>query len=366
MSPCELHPSKERLAVSVQPTHEQATHEKMKLVNICFLSLAIFVGYSVTQEETAEDLAKFKEFKKRHKKTYNGALERVHFKRWKKRRAVIDDHNNQNRPFLLGENIYSDLSEEEWDTYLLGVKIPKEFVNTEEVVVPPESAVQSVGNRQTLPSLDLRNHTCMPPVKIQSPCGGCWAFIATAAVEFQTCIANNGTKTPLLLSEQQLIDCSSSYGTKGCSGGFYSQAWDYLMAIGGQASNATYPYKAAVGNCSFVKDVTPTVGKISRYSFLAKNETAILTAVQKGPIAVSIVTNSNFTLYKSGIFDDDTCKNGTVNHGVLIVGYGRTNSTDYWIVRNSWGTSWGMSGYIFMKRNVNICRIAEYAFLATI
>lgn len=63
MSPCELHPSKERFVVSVQPTHEQATHDKMKLVNICFLSLAIFVGYSVAQEEIAEDLAKFKEFK---------------------------------------------------------------------------------------------------------------------------------------------------------------------------------------------------------------------------------------------------------------------------------------------------------------
>jgi hypothetical protein len=95
----------------------------------------------------------------------------------------------------------------------------------------------------------------MPPVKIQSPCGGCWAFIATTAVEYQTCINNNGSKTPLLLrqidfiifikfdliiviilgtknSEQQLIDCSSSYGSKGCSGGFYSQAWDYLMAVG--------------------------------------------------------------------------------------------------------------------------------------
>ncbi|EFX71444.1 hypothetical protein DAPPUDRAFT_216612 [Daphnia pulex] len=205
----------------------------------------------------------------------------------------------------------------------------------------------------------------MPPVKFQAPCGGCWAFIATTAVEFQTCL-KSANKTLLTLSEQQLIDCSGNYGTKGCNGGFYSQAWDYIMANGGQASNATYPYKAVVGNCSFVKDVTPTMGKISRYSFLAKNETAILAAVQKGPIAVSIVTNSNFTLYKSGIFDDDTCKNGTVNHGVLIVGYGRTNSTDYWIVRNSWGTSWGMSGYIFMKRNVNICRIAEYAFLATI
>lgn len=93
----------------------------------------------------------------------------------------------------------------------------------------------------------------MPPVKIQSPCGGCWAFIATTAVEYQTCAASNRTRTPLILryitkadtvwigrqcddsfqnSEQQLIDCSASYGTKGCNGGFYSQAWDYIMAIG--------------------------------------------------------------------------------------------------------------------------------------
>lgn len=69
--------------------------------------------------------------------------------------------------------------------------------------------------------------------------------------------------------------------------------------------------------------------------------------------------------YSSGIFDDDTCKNGTINHGVVIVGYGRDNGTDYWIVRNSWGTAWGQAGHILMKRNVNICRIAEYAFLAT-
>ncbi|KAI9562654.1 hypothetical protein GHT06_010108 [Daphnia sinensis] len=339
----------------------------MKLVTICLLSLAVFVGHSAAQEDTEEEVIKFKDFKRRHKKTYSGALERVHFKRWKKRKAIIDQHNqNQQSSFLLGDNAHADLSEEEWETYLLGVTIPKAFVNNEGVV--DVLATSNVTNRQTTsPSLDLRTDPCMPPVKIQSPCGGCWAFIATTAVEYQTCATSNRTiKTPLILSEQQLIDCSGSYGTKGCNGGFYSQAWDYIMAIGGQASNATYPYKAVAGTCSFTKDVTPVAGKLSRYASLAKNETAILLAMQKGPIAVSIATNSRFTLYKSGIFDDDTCRNGTINHGVMLVGYGTTNGTDYWIVRNSWGTSWGMGGYIFMKRNVNTCRLAEYAFLATI
>jgi hypothetical protein len=132
-------------------------------------------------------------------------------------------------------------------------------------------------------------------------------------------------------------------------------------------------------------------GRISRYAYLAKNEANILTALTRGPIAVSIVANSKFILYRyikivdklllsywvvrdcflilyfsSGIFDDDTCKAGTINHGVVLVGYGRANGTDYWIARNSWGTSWGLNGYILMKRNVNICRIADFAFLATI
>ncbi|KAK4025340.1 hypothetical protein OUZ56_014413 [Daphnia magna] len=352
-------------AFIVRP-YDQRTTSTMKLVTICLLWLAILVGHSAAQEDTEDEIIKFRDFKRRHRKTYSGALEKVHFRRWKKRKAIIDQHNlNQRNSFILGDNMHADLSEEEWDTYLLGLTLPRGLINKEEVV--DVLAAGNVTNRQTSGlSLDLRSNPCMPPVKIQSPCGGCWAFIATTAVEYQTCAASNRTRTPLILSEQQLIDCSASYGTKGCNGGFYSQAWDYIMAIGGQASNASYPYRAAVGTCNFIKDVTPVAGKLSRYSSLARNETAILLAMQRGPIAVSIATNTRFVLYRSGIFDDDACKNGTINHGVMLVGYGTANGTDYWIVRNSWGTSWGMGGYIFMKRNVNACRLAEYAFLATV
>lgn len=69
-------------------------------------------------------------------------------------------------------------------------------------------------------------------------------------------------------------------------------------------------------------------------------------------------------IFSSGIFDDETCKEGTVNHGLVLVGYGTANGTSYWIARNSWGPRWGQNGYIFMKRNVNMCRLADYAFLA--
>ena len=86
--------------------------------------------------------------------------------------------------------------------------------------------------------------------------------------------------------------------------------------------------------------------------------------VQRGPVTVSIVANAKFVLYGDGVFDDDTCRSGTINHGVTLVGYGTTaNGTDYWIARNSWGVKWGLDGYILLKRNVNICRITDFPFV---
>lgn len=183
---------------------------------------------------------------------------------------------------------------------------------------------------------------------------------------------------------------------------------------GGQTSNATYPYKAAVmrifqwDDFGFIATIYNRVLNIrsaivvspTPLQWLAKYRDTVFWPKMKRlywrpckkvqspcrllPIQSSSSTSiyffqiellhsrkrclyviERFCYFRSGIFDDDNCKNGTINHGVLIVGYGRANATDYWIVRNSWGTNWGQNGYILMKRNVNICRIAEYAFLAT-
>ncbi|KAI9562656.1 hypothetical protein GHT06_010110 [Daphnia sinensis] len=349
----------------------------MNLFTLLVCSFLVITSVVAAADEDGNiSMLMFTKFKKRYRKKYNKGAQCSYFRRWKNRKRLIIRHNKASAlgetSFRLVDNQFADESDDEWNAKLLGLVIPgefsaKKFGIKELTSIDPKKDVgerQIISSTITIPSsLDLRKHPCMPPIKSQFSCGACWAFIATTPVEFQSCL-RNGNRT-VVLSEQQMIDCSNSYGNFGCNGGFYTQAWDYIMAVGGQTANATYPYKAVAGTCQFTPGVTRVSGRLSRYFYLDSNERTILSALlQRGPIAVSIVANSKFILYSSGIFDDETCKNGTINHGVLLVGYGTANGTNYWIVRNSWGPLWGQNGYILMKRNVNMCRLAEYAFLA--
>lgn len=331
---------------------------------------------AAANDDSDISMVMFTKFKKRYRKTYSKGTQCSYFRRWKNRKRMVNRHNQATAlgqtSFRLVDNQFADESDDEWKSKLLGLAIPGEF-NAKKLGIKELTSIdpeKDVGDRQilsstiTIPSsLDLRRHPCMPPIKSQSSCGACWAFIATTPVEFQSCL-RNGNRT-VILSEQQLIDCSGLYGNYGCRGGFYTLAWDYLFDIGGQTTNSTYPYRATAGSCRFQPGVTRVSGRVSRYFYLDSNERTILSALlQRGPIAVSIVANSKFILYSSGIFDDETCKEGTVNHGLVLVGYGTANGTSFWIARNSWGPRWGQNGYILMKRNVNMCRLADYAFLA--
>ncbi|RWS22537.1 Cathepsin L-like protein, partial [Leptotrombidium deliense] len=163
------------------------------------------------------------------------------------------------------------------------------------------------------------------------------------------------------LSEQQLVDCSKKFDNEGCNGGLMTNSFRYVIAKGGIDTEESYPYEAVEGECR-VKN--GTIGaKISKYvEIKGGNESALQDAVANiGPISVAIEADKEiFQFYHGGVLDDSSC-GIELNHGVAVVGYGTAKGKDYWIVKNSWGTSWGEKGYIRIARNKNICGISLMA-----
>ena len=146
----------------------------------------------------------------------------------------------------------------------------------------------------------------MTPAKNQGQCGSCWAFSATGSIESALLLAGRND----LLSEQQLVDCSRSYGNMGCSGGWMDSAFAYVKDHGITTESA-YPYVARDQACG--KDQ----GDVTISGFVDTPGCDNLeNALSSRPVSVA-VDASVWSLYKSGIMS--SC--GTaINHGVLVVG----------------------------------------------
>jgi len=196
-------------------------------------------------------------------------------------------------------------------------------------------------------SVDWVQKGYVTPVKNQGNCGSCWSFSATGATECNIAIA---TGKLVSLSEQQLIDCTSSYGNLGCNGGSMDLAFEYIHNNGGLCNETSYPYQASSGTCKATSCGTK-FDSISSYTLVSSYSASNLqAAVEKGCVSVGIEADqSAFQFYSSGVLTA-TC--GTnIDHGVLVVGYGTSGSQQYWKVKNSWGTSWGEQGYVLICNN---------------
>lgn len=211
--------------------------------------------------------------------------------------------------------------------------------------------------------LDWRTHGRVSKVKDQGSCGSCWAFSAADALES---ILTTRHKN-ILLSQQNLVDCSSDYGNFGCNGGLMDQALRYVRDHG-IMSNHDYPYTGKDGTCRFQRE--RSVMSVRGSIILPKGNEFILRLALAiaGPLPVAIDASARaFQHYKSGVYDESGCDNTLdgINHAVLLIGYGTDPvGGDYWLVKNSWGTKWGDQGYIKMARNnKNFCGIASYAVL---
>jgi cathepsin L len=201
------------------------------------------------------------------------------------------------------------------------------------------------------------------PVVDQGGCGSCWAFATIGQVEGMQKIRNPSFNT--ILSKQNLVSCDTTNG--GCNGGWPRKAMTWLQTTGGNASptEVVYPYAAFNGVCQTRAKINIGINTVVQ-SYWGGNENELKAQVANyGPTVVAIQVNENFQFYSSGVFYDETCPSGTqtcgtVNHAVIVVGYGTDPlGGDYWLVKNSWGNGWGDGGYIKMARNRdNNCNIA--------
>lgn len=221
-------------------------------------------------------------------------------------------------------------------------------------------------------ALDWREHGVVTHVKNQQFCGSSYAMATTGAIESHY-FRKTGQLLPL--SDQNIVDCSQSYGNNGCIGGTMENAYKYIRDHGVYTAEA-YPYDGS-GNyyCQIdIKDAKHSNATRIRISEFVRipsgNEEELLKALTiHGPISVSIDARSkSFALYSHGIYNDPNCDAKHVNHAVLLVGYGTDeNGTDYYILKNNWGERWGTKGYFKMLRNqTNTCGIATQAMFPII
>jgi len=261
---------------------------------------------------------------------------------------------NGNSTYECGCNEHSDKTHAEFKKDLCGAEKPS---NVQSIPAPRFS------KRQAVPaSLDWRNYNGkvgVTSVKNQGGCGSCYTFNALAAIEGAYMVKYGKN---LDLSEQQLVDCSHSHGNHGCDGGWMSSTFDYVKAAGGLALETAYPYTAKVATCQN----KAKAGIITGWKQVAASELAIQQALASGaPIAAAIDANEKLQSYTKGVYDDATCTQ-KVNHAVTIVGYGRdsTSGKNFWVVKNSWGTTWGEQGYVRMVRDSrNQCALISYGYV---
>ena len=275
---------------------------------------------------------------------------------WQANKKYVDMHNAHladRLGFTVGMNEYADMDGAEFSKMFNGYISGRKSASTNRFLF-----LSTGGDVPT--SVDWRTKGYVTGIKNQGQCGSCWAFSATGSLEGQHFKA---TGKLVSLSEQNLVDCSGAEGNEGCNGGLMDDAFEYVMKNGGIDTEASYPYVARDETCRY----NPANSGATERSYIDvahENEDALTQAIATvGPISVAIdASHQSFQLYHNGVYYEPDCSETALDHGVLAVGYGTDSGSDMYIVKNSWGTSWGMQGYIYMSRNHNNnCGIATEA-----
>jgi len=301
----------------------------------------------------ADPKTQFLAFQKKFNRVYASEAEYNHrFEIFQHNLIRIAQKNALNNGATYGVTQFADMTQEEFQSKVLmrppplGSKVP----------VAPKN--YSVGAPSTF---DWRNRPgVVTPVYNQGQCGSCWAFSATENVESRWGLAGNALTQ---LSMQQVVSCDTT--DDGCGGGWPYNAYQYLISAGGQESYAAYPYTAENTPCAF--NAQYIVAKPTSWTYVtnSEDETQMVNYLYaNGPLSVC-VDASEWSMYTGGIFPASSCST-SIDHCVDAIGYNIGSSTPYWIIRNSWGTDWGIQGYMQLQYGQDACAVAQVVTSAII
>ena len=289
----------------------------------------------------------FTRFIETHKPAYETKEFFTKYNTFKNNLDIILAHNaNPSKTFTMGVTQFADLSAEEFAA--------RHTMKPMGASLRSKAAKKFTGKVPA--SVDWRDDkTVVGAVQDQGQCGSCWAFSAVGAMEGAYGLAKGNF---MKFSEQQLVDCAGSEGNNGCNGGLMDTAFAYYEKNGIYETNHYGPYTARDGSCKAITSQADVDGsEVTGYDMVDNNEDALVAAAAQQPVSVAIAASgSAFQFYTSGVITGSAC--GTqLDHGVLVVGYGTENNVDYYIVRNSWGASWGEKGYVRIQRGADTCGI---------
>jgi len=268
------------------------------------------------------------------------------------------EEKNTIRGAQYGVTKFSDMTPEEFKkTILMSNPIHPRNPTAEEILPTKVNAVPNF--------LDWREKGAVTPVKNQEQCGSCWAFSTVENIESMWILAGKGTNETVDLSPQQVVDCDDS--DMGCEGGDPPTAFEYIISAGGLDSESSYPYIGEDENCQFKSN--DVAAKITSWQYATTwySETTLQqNLVGWGPLSICVDAES-WQDYTKGVMTWEECAwVNILDHCVQLVGYNSTAASPYWIVRNSWGTDWGVNGYIYLQMWEDTCGISHEATCAIV